>query len=89
MQWRNEQDLYDTIPAKDIVPPPETERLDVVVGTKCQAQYEGAMYDVEIIARGELNKSSKTLFIFDSESNIMHTVFIRSPTLVNSICIYN
>ena len=43
--------LYDTIPASKIGD--EVDVMELDAGSKCKALYDGAYYDVEILAKGE------------------------------------
>lgn len=48
-----EDDLYDVVPSKNIVPPEDMEILDVAPGTICRAAYSGQFYKAKIVDRGK------------------------------------
>ena len=51
--WSQEEEqMYDVIHAKDIIPPPEVDVLDVKEETECRAKFQTKIFDVIIIARG-------------------------------------
>lgn len=55
VRWQDDPLAYDTMPAKDIVPPEGTDVLNVKVGTKCSAVFKGKEFGVDIVASGKAN----------------------------------
>lgn len=51
---KQEEELYDIIHAKDIIPPPEVDVLDIKKEAECRAKFETKIYDVVIIAKGKI-----------------------------------
>lgn len=51
---KEEEQLYDIIHAKDIIPPPEVDILDIQKEAECRAKFETKIYDVVIIAKGNI-----------------------------------
>lgn len=51
--WLGEEEkLYDTVPARQIVS--DGDVLNLEAGTNCKAMYDDATYCVEIIAKGKI-----------------------------------
>ena len=52
--WLEEEDpLYDTLWARDIIPTGDADVLQLTPGSICKAVFEGKEYDVKIVSRGE------------------------------------
>ena len=52
MKWlEDEDDVYDSLPAKDIVDDKPVYAIEV--GRRCQARYLGELYPVQVIAKGD------------------------------------
>ncbi len=54
VQWLDgcESPMYDTIQARDLVPPMEMDVLDVTEGVECQARFNQRFYRIRVIASG-------------------------------------
>ena len=51
---KEEEQLYDIIHAKDIIPPSDVDVLDIQKEAECRAKFQTKIYDVVIIAKGKI-----------------------------------
>lgn len=52
MNWLDDIDLYDVVPSKLVVPPEDTNILEVSPGTVCRVAYSGQFYKARVIECG-------------------------------------
>ena len=50
----DEDDLYDVVSTKSVVPPEGTNILNVIAGSVCRVAYSGQYYRAKVINLGEL-----------------------------------
>ena len=57
VNWLDEEDddLFDVVPSKDVVPPGSKTVLDVAAGTVCRVAYSSQFYRAKIIECGTCN----------------------------------
>ena len=48
-----ENDLYDVVPSKSVVPPENTNIIDVKPGSVCRVAYSGQFYKAKVIQCGK------------------------------------
>lgn len=53
MRWQDDLLAFNTMPAKDIVPPEGGDVLSLQQGAKCWAVYKGEKFGVDIVACGK------------------------------------
>lgn len=49
---KGEEDCFDVVPSKDIIPPEGVDVLDVNAGYVCRVSYSGRFYKAKVIDRG-------------------------------------
>lgn len=54
INWLGEErdDLYDAVPAKEIVPPEESDVLDIKPGSTCRVVYYSKFYKAKVLKIG-------------------------------------
>ena len=54
VQWVDENEMYDVVPSKHIIPPEGEDVAELVPGQRCQAVLGTVSYDVRLVASGEM-----------------------------------
>ena len=52
LQWVDDDELFDTIPALQITPPEGSDLQNLAVGTTCKAAFANELYEAKVIAKG-------------------------------------
>ena len=53
MEWKDDRNTFDTLQAKDVVPPVGTDLLNIPNQTECAALFKGRLYNVIVISSGK------------------------------------
>ena len=53
VNWTADEDLFDVIAAKEVVPPEDHDILDVKAGMICRVMYQSKFYPAKIIESGK------------------------------------
>lgn len=54
VKWLEEDELYDVVPSKSVVPPEDTNILEMIPGMICKVAYSGQFYKAKVIECGSL-----------------------------------
>ena len=53
VNWTEDEDLFDVIAAKELVPPEDSDILDVEPGMLCRVMYQSKFYPAKVIESGK------------------------------------
>jgi len=53
VNWVGEKDLTDVVAAKDVVPPEDTDILDVSAGMICRVSFSSKFYAARVVKSGK------------------------------------